>query len=506
MADQNIQQNESSGDDASDTESLRFIKNKTVKVADVINKYTVFKVICVGSVCLLLGIIIGSLAQQTIERAFHSNTHYIVPENDNSNTVAAGFVKRRKNEDLCSRRRCCSIRDGVKDFDLPAELKCKQLSDAECGNNDEFCEWDCDLLQNAGRHAHHQIKRKYRGISYREGKFEIPNIKSDNTKSETYEDFIKSSKVLSIDDCGVMYEEELPEEIVKYNWQHRKDKDFSRKFDPDFNFDGDGIEGEMRESKRRLDVVGDDGRTQLTSFSAATFPWRAVLLMEHDTPSKDGTRCTATMISNRFAITAAHCVYGKFDWYSNFKLWRYVTECDHRVYAFNHDKVFVFAQYQRGVLYNNDQVDKYDIAWIQLIVSNTDLGYLDFGYDTTLSQVVTPSLFNIISHQASGCTKWYQYCPYNPPTSDNMVTYECDFNGGGSGSALYKYWRSLNQRTIYGLHIQGSCWQDDPPEKLDDNVCNTACMITQSKYNTICAYLWWGEGEDWCGTEHPNFS
>merc|ERR1719251_688255 len=78
------------------------------------------------------------------------------------------------------------------------------------------------------------------------------------------------------------------------------------------------------DSQRRLKVLGDDGREVTTS---TDYPYRAVLYLSFTNGDGGSSRCTATMISPYWAITAAHCVYGGGDWYSNWKLYKNVRRC-----------------------------------------------------------------------------------------------------------------------------------------------------------------------------------
>mmetsp|Transcript_37468 Transcript_37468/g.61582 ORF Transcript_37468/g.61582 Transcript_37468/m.61582 type:complete len:579 (-) Transcript_37468:200-1936(-) len=133
-------------------------------------------------------------------------------QNDVSSTTAASsahdFVIRNES---CFSRHCCKP---VDTGNAQQNQHCRNLLLLDCVAESEFCEWRCtdpndDRDTNNGLPRRH---RKFYGIStgispyVEETEF---NTVANSTGPTSVGTFIQMSTMISIDDCGVMYEEQL---------------------------------------------------------------------------------------------------------------------------------------------------------------------------------------------------------------------------------------------------------------------------------------------------------
>jgi len=378
-----------------------------------------------------------------------------------------------KRDDECEERRCCVKRDEVLDLPILHD-PCETLSDEECGENDDFCIWNCHPDE------HPSDSRRFRGISDMEGQYEEPVPGFERGKNETFEECMASGRTIDRDDCGVEYEDIIDEDLLR---QFCLDRHNNSKFSPDI----DGGDNPDRDAGKR-DVLGNDGRVLVPSGYRYYWPYRVVLYIIFANGNGGYSRCTASLISPYWAITAGHCVYGGGDWYSDWRLYKYVHSCSD-ANSGNQYTVWYAVTFTAFISASstNDRMS-WDMGWLRLHQDAGDqLGYFGFGYNTGFSGTVN---FNIISYPAdkSDCSKWWQSCSYSEWDGDHQqITYECDTYGGASGSPVYKYvWGYGN--VVYAIHTYGACYDANGNFQYN-NVCNMATRITQSKYNAICYWL-----------------
>jgi len=425
----------------------------------------------------------------------------------------------RKNEAECAERRCCKTRNEMTDSSLLHGL-CEKLSDEECGENDEFCIWECHSEEyRFGGKGRTSINRRFRGISAMVGQYEEPQPGFERGMHETFEECMASGRTIERDDCGVEYEDIMDEELLRkfcldnheiFHFAmgtHGADLDIDvADVDTDLDIDvtdnysqnvtaNEGQQGTdtvadvSSDNDQRRDVLGPDNRVFLPSWHYRNrYPFRAVNYIQFKTANGKYSRCTASMISPQWAITAAHCVYGGGDWYSGWKVYKNVHSCSDRTNAnaFTVDYAVTFTSFMKASS-RNARWD-WDIAWLRLHqAAGNQLGYFGFGWNSSFSGKL---YFNIISYPADkpDCSKYYQYCAYSEWDGDHQqVTYECDTFGGASGSPVYKP-ISGKGNVIYAIHTNGACY-DARGRFQHDGVCNLATRITKSKYNAICWYL-----------------
>jgi len=410
----------------------------------------------------------------------------------------------RENEAECSKRRCCITRDEAKDYSPMLHGLCENLSDEECGANDDFCIWDCHPDENRFQGKTHT--RRFRGISVMGGHYEKQQPRLEKGMHETLEECMESGRTIERDDCGVQYEDIMDEGLLREfcldnhesfhfakglhgtdpiidvaddDSQNVTHNEGQQGTDPETNFSFD--------NDRRRDVLHPDTRFHLRSSRYRNrYPYRAVLYLEFKKKKRFfPSRCTAFMVSRYWALTAGHCVYGGGDWYRGWKLYKNVDYCSDRTYAnlLTVNYAVTFNSY-RNAKSQNDKFN-WDIAWLRLRKPH-NLGYFGFGWRGFSGKVS----FHVVSYPADkpNCGKWYQYCRYSEwDGAHQQITYMCDTSKGASGSPVFRRKRRRGY-IVYAVHTNGACYNADGHYR-NDNHCNLATRITKGKYRTICRYL-----------------
>jgi len=392
----------------------------------------------------------------------------------------------------CAARSCCMKREEVSGLAMLNGL-CETLSVDECGENDAYCIWDCDPHnQIPGKLGN--IERHFSRVSKMAGEYEEP-LPGQEGAPQTFEECMSSGRLIERDDCGVEYEDMMDQEMLRQfclgKHKNYKATEGEHGSDPDMDLDNstDNTTDNSTWPDRRRGILGHDGRQEILPIYRHVSPYRRVLYITFGKDDGSRYRCTASMISPYWAITAAHCVFGGGDWYSNWKLWKNVHSCSdaNDGNLFTVTKVVAFGSYVGASPYDWNTRFSWDIAWLRLSQpAGNELGWFGFGYDTGLSGRVD---FNIISYPADqpDCRKFFQSCAYSEWDGDHQqITYECDMTGGAGGSPVYRYISGAGE-VIYAVHAYSGCY--DAYGRLRGGVCNLAPRITQSKFNAICGFL-----------------
>jgi len=383
--------------------------------------------------------------------------------------------RRTVEETECAERRCCKERPEVTKLSTLHDILCEALSVEECGAHDETCMWDCypDDDQDGERGF---TDRHFVRVSDMKGKYVEPQPGFNNGPHlETFEDCMSSGSLIERDDCGVEYKYTMDQKLLRQfcerNHKISKATEEGAATDPVI----DDVNDNSTDIRRRA-VFGHDGRVEIRGEDRDYYLWRKTVYFEYNKGDGRTGRCTASMISSNWAITAAHCVWGNGDWYGDRKLWSRVHSCSDR----NDDKLFIgvgvvtFTAYINYANIGSGSYMDWDMAWIRL---NKDpgLGWFGYGFNTGFSGNL---IFDIVSYPGDkpDCKKYHQSCVWSGWGVDRQETSDCDTSGGASGAPIYR-WTEGSGNVVYAVLSS------------ENPLVNIATRITSSKFNAIQSYL-----------------
>eukprot|EP00487_Bulimina_marginata_P003146 TRINITY_DN1747_c0_g1_i4.p1 TRINITY_DN1747_c0_g1~~TRINITY_DN1747_c0_g1_i4.p1 ORF type:complete len:224 (-),score=37.28 TRINITY_DN1747_c0_g1_i4:212-883(-) len=201
-----------------------------------------------------------------------------------------------------------------------------------------------------------------------------------------------------------------------------------------------GTNSSSNGTRRRMAIIGDDDREIKYSDFDDEYPYHGVGVLHSDGDNGGTYLCTATMVSSRVLLTAAHCV---FDTQSD----DYITT----------NLRFYPGAAARGSLYINDD-NKYDVDHVGIPVNYVDATQYTSNYDYALlvtsesmsaSSAISYGYLAVDNSQdytlnTVGCPgdkiyRIYEECLFDYMTSTAFwsMGQGCDVIGGQSGSPLY---------------------------------------------------------------------
>ena len=217
------------------------------------------------------------------------------------------------------------------------------------------------------------------------------------------------------------------------------------------------LQNEISHSMCRIDeslnpkyIIGDDGRVKVTAVN--TNPYRSIALLIITWSDNTITDATGFMISSRYMLTAAHCLYKDDATVLNIKIY---FGANGNTYS---QPYYQATQFNYSSHYPSNHAVKYDWGCIK-VSATPNRGHFLLGYknDTQLENTQLTicgyplDLVELDTTAPIHKRKWYMYRMSGFPTLLHTYTlrYTIDTVHGQSGSPIY------STGIAYGLHCVG---------------------------------------------------
>jgi V8-like Glu-specific endopeptidase len=204
-------------------------------------------------------------------------------------------------------------------------------------------------------------------------------------------------------------------------------------------------------------VVGADDRVPIAT--TTDYPFRTIGQLWSVDEDGGWSTCSATLISSRAVLTAAHCVYSheKGGWLKDYEFYPAANGQGNTPYGkFGWSDVYILNGYIENYQGFYGSVVPWDLAVLVLDQpAGTYLGWM--GY--TIYDPAYAFTANIVGYPGDKplATMWRASCDVDPVKADETtMSYDCDTWPGSSGSSVYDYDPHTRNRTINGVNVASS--------------------------------------------------